>query len=48
MQGQRWIKHRADTECLKPLGDQMWVAPIVADKKLIIRNRKKLAVLDLS
>ena len=33
---------------IRPLGGQAWVAPIIADKKLIIRNRKKLAVVDLS
>lgn len=33
---------------IKPLGGQTWVAPIIADKKLIIRNRKQLAVVDLS
>jgi len=32
---------------IRPLGGQTWVAPIVADKKLIVRNREKLAVLDL-
>jgi outer membrane protein assembly factor BamB len=32
---------------IKPLGGQTWTAPIVADKKLIVRNTKELAVLDL-
>lgn len=30
-----------------PLGGQSWTAPIVADGKLIIRNRKEMACLDL-
>ena len=33
---------------ITPLHGQAWVAPIIADKKLIIRNRDKLAVVDLS
>ena len=32
---------------IKPLGGQSWTAPIVADGKLIIRNRATLACLDL-
>lgn len=31
----------------KPLGGQSWTAPIVADKKLIVRNTKTLACFDL-
>ncbi len=33
---------------IKPLGGQTWTAPIVADKKLVVRNTKALAVLDLN
>ncbi len=33
---------------IKPLGGQSWTAPIVSDKRLIIRNKQKLAVLDIS
>jgi outer membrane protein assembly factor BamB len=33
---------------VRPLGGQSWVAPVVSDKRLIIRNRERLAVLDLS
>ncbi|MDD2707759.1 MAG: PQQ-binding-like beta-propeller repeat protein [Verrucomicrobiae bacterium] len=36
-----------ETGRIKPLGDQSWTAPILADGKLIIRNRKSLACLDL-
>ena len=32
---------------IKPLGGQSWTAPIVADGKLIIRNKAALACLDL-
>ncbi len=32
---------------IKPLGGQSWTAPIVADGKLIIRNKETLACLDL-
>jgi outer membrane protein assembly factor BamB len=31
----------------KPLGGQSWTAPIVADLKLIVRNKNKLACFDL-
>jgi hypothetical protein len=30
-----------------PLGGQSWTAPIVAEGKLIIRNKRELACLDL-
>jgi outer membrane protein assembly factor BamB len=30
-----------------PLGGQSWTAPIIADGKLIVRNRKEMACLDL-
>ena len=33
---------------IQPLGGQTWTAPIVADKKLVVRNTKALAVLDLN
>ncbi len=32
---------------IRPLGGQSWTAPIVADSKLIIRNKNTLACLDL-
>ena len=32
---------------IKPLGGQSWTAPIVASGRLIIRNTKTLACLDL-
>ncbi len=32
---------------VKPLGGQSWTAPIIADGKLIIRNKQALACLDL-
>jgi outer membrane protein assembly factor BamB len=32
---------------INPLGGQSWTAPIVADGKLIVRNRKEIACLDL-
>ena len=32
---------------IKPLGGQTWVAPIVADGRMVVRNREKLAVIDL-
>jgi outer membrane protein assembly factor BamB len=32
---------------IRPLGGQTWVAPIVADRKLIVRNRTTLAALEL-
>jgi outer membrane protein assembly factor BamB len=33
---------------IKPLGGQSWTAPVVSNKRLIIRNKGKLIVLDLS
>jgi outer membrane protein assembly factor BamB len=32
---------------IKPLGDQSWTAPIVANGKLLIRNKQALACLDI-
>ncbi|MHC5054054.1 MAG: PQQ-binding-like beta-propeller repeat protein [Planctomycetota bacterium] len=32
---------------IKPLGGKSWTAPIVADKKLIVRNQKAMVCLDL-
>jgi outer membrane protein assembly factor BamB len=32
----------------KPLGGQSWTAPIIADGRLYVRNKKELACLDLS
>lgn len=32
---------------IKPLGGQTWPAPIVADGRLIVRNKEQLAVIDL-
>ena len=33
---------------IKPLGGQSWSPPVLSEKKLIVRNRKELACIDLS